>query len=48
MSIESLRRAAFCPFLIVLVAVASWPGVAATEEDAAGAAPPNAYVAEAS
>jgi hypothetical protein len=39
LGIQSLRRAASCPFLIASLALASWPGVAATQEDAGGGTP---------
>ena len=44
MSIQSLRRTGSCRFLIALLALASWPGVAATQDDSAGAAPLNAHM----
>ena len=44
MSIQSLRQTGTCLFLIALLALASWPGVAATQDDSAGAAPPNAHM----
>jgi hypothetical protein len=41
---ESLWRKASRRFLIALLAVALWPGVAATQEGSAGTAPPNAHM----
>jgi hypothetical protein len=43
MSIESLRRTGSCRFLIALLTLASWPGVAATQ-DSTGAAPLNSHM----
>ena len=43
MSIKSLRRTGSCRFLIALLALASWPGVAATRDDSAGAVPLNSH-----
>ena len=36
MSIQSLRRTGSCRFLIALLTLATWPGVAATQDDSAG------------
>ena len=44
MSMKSLRRSGSCLFLIALLALASWPGVAATQDDPAKAAPLNAHM----
>jgi hypothetical protein len=38
MSIQSLRRTESSRFLIALLALASWPGVAAAQDEFAGAA----------
>lgn len=43
-SIESRRRAGSRGFLIALAALALWPSVAATQDESAGAAPPNAHM----
>jgi hypothetical protein len=45
MNIESLRRTGSGLFLIALLALASWPGVAATQDDSAQAVVPlNAHM----
>jgi hypothetical protein len=44
MSIKSLRRTGSCRFLIALLALASWPGLAAAQDDSARAAPLNAHM----
>jgi hypothetical protein len=44
MSIKSLQRTGSCLFVIALLALASWPRPAATQDDSAGAAPPNAQM----
>jgi hypothetical protein len=44
MSIQSLRRTASCRFLIALLALGSWPGIAAAQDEAADAAPLNAHM----
>ena len=44
MSIELLRRTGSRRFLIVLLTLTSWPGVAATRDDSARAAPLNAHM----
>ena len=44
MSHDSRAKGTACRFLVALFALACWPGVAATQEDAAGAAPANAHM----
>jgi hypothetical protein len=43
MSIQSLRRTGSCRFLIALLALGSWSGIAAAQDESAGTAPLNAH-----
>ena len=44
MSIEPLRPTAFCLLSIVLLALTSWPGEAATQDATAEVLPQNAHM----